>query len=75
VFADEGNHRYTYPNGDQVKYLVVLFRCLTRGEAGGYTDTETIRLKYTSFDEMPKLALPYPMQLPFPNIGQPSLPQ
>jgi ADP-ribose pyrophosphatase YjhB (NUDIX family) len=49
--------RYTYPNGDQVKCLVVLFRCLMRGEAGGYTDTETIRLKYTSFDEMPKLAL------------------
>ncbi|WP_245436861.1 NUDIX domain-containing protein [Rhizobium chutanense] len=59
--------RYTYPNGDQVEYLVVLFKCLTSGEPGGWTDTETISLKYTSFDEMPELALPYPMELLFPG--------
>jgi len=59
--------RYQYPNGDQVEYLVVLFQCLTDGERGGFTDPETVSLKYTSFDEMPKLALPYPMELLFPR--------
>jgi 8-oxo-dGTP pyrophosphatase MutT (NUDIX family) len=65
VFGGE-EFRYIYPNGDRVEYLVVLFRCLTSGEAGGCTDPETVGLKYTSFDEMPKLALPYPMELLFP---------
>jgi 8-oxo-dGTP pyrophosphatase MutT (NUDIX family) len=59
--------RYTYPNGDQVEYLVVLFKCTTSGEPGGFTDTETLRLKFTAFHEMPNLALPYPMELLFPS--------
>lgn len=63
--------RYTYPNGDEVEYLVVLFKCHTRGEPGGFTDSETASLKYTAYEEMPKLALPYPMELLFPG-GQPS---
>ncbi len=63
--------RHTYPNGDQVEYLVVLFKCQTSGEPGGYTDNETVSLKYTPFDEMPKLALPYPMELLFPHLAQP----
>ncbi|MGY5779415.1 NUDIX domain-containing protein [Rhizobium sp. LEGMi135b] len=62
--------RYTYPNGDQVEYLVVLFKCTTSGEPGGFTDTETASLKYTAFDEMPKLALPYPVELLFPTMTQ-----
>jgi len=65
-----GEFRYTYPNGDQVEYLVVLFKCMTSGEPGGFTDTETASLKYTAFDEMPKLALPYPTELLFPSVTQ-----
>ncbi|RWY89832.1 NUDIX domain-containing protein [Rhizobium leguminosarum] len=60
--------RYIYPNGDQVEYLVVLFKCVTTGDPGGFTDTETVRLKYTAFNEMPKLALPYPAEFLFPDI-------
>ncbi|ASW05828.1 NUDIX domain-containing protein [Rhizobium sp. 11515TR] len=72
ILAVFGGHefRYTYPNGDQVEYLVVLFKCTTSGEPGGFTDSETARLKYTAFDEMPKLALPYPTELLFPGITQ-----
>lgn len=58
--------RYEYPNGDRVEYLVVLFKCVTSAEAGGHTDPETVALKYTSVDQMPKLALPYPYELLFP---------
>ena len=58
--------RYTYPNGDQVEYLVLLFKFVTSGEPGGFNDPETVSLKYTAFDEMPALALPYPMELLFP---------
>jgi ADP-ribose pyrophosphatase YjhB (NUDIX family) len=61
--------RYTYLNGDAVEYLVVLFKCVTSGEPGGFTDAETARLKYTAFDEMPQLALPYPLELLFPGIA------
>ena len=32
--------RCTYPNGDQVEYLVVLFKCVTSGEPGGFTDPD-----------------------------------
>lgn len=72
ILAVFGGHefRYTYPNGDQVEYLVVLFKCTTSGEPGGFTDSETARLKYTAFDEMSKLALPYPTELLFPGITQ-----
>ena len=59
--------RYTYRNGDQVEYLVVLFRCRTNGTPEGFTDAETVRLKYTAPDEMPGLALPYPMRFLFPD--------
>ncbi|MCD1266473.1 NUDIX domain-containing protein [Shinella sp. AETb1-6] len=57
--------RYVYPNGDQVEYFVVLFRCLTKGEPGGFSDPETVSLKYTPLNEMPRLAVPYPMELLF----------
>ncbi|GLU28090.1 hypothetical protein Brsp01_33230 [Brucella sp. NBRC 12950] len=60
--------RYQYPNGDRVEYLVILFACRTNGETGGFTDPETVSLKYTSFDEMPKLSLPYPLELLFPHL-------
>lgn len=59
--------RYEYPKGDRVEYLVVLFECLTSGEPGSFTDPETVGLKYTALNEMPKLALPYPMELLFPG--------
>ncbi|WP_454858255.1 NUDIX domain-containing protein [Rhizobium binxianense] len=62
--------RYTYPNGDKVEYLVVLFKCITAGKPGGFTDPETVSLRFTAFAEMPALALPYPTKLLFPNLIQ-----
>lgn len=64
VFGGRG-FRYTYPNGDEVEYTVVLFGCTARGEAGTGRDPETRRVKFVSRDEMPGLALPYPMDVLF----------
>ncbi len=62
--------RYTYPNGDEVEYVVVLFKCSTSGEPSEFADSETASLKYTASDEMPKLALPYPVELLFPGTAR-----
>ncbi len=59
--------RYTYPHGDQVEYVVALFRCEVGDEPGSPTDPETRSLKFTARAEMPKLALPYPMDMLFPE--------
>nr|WP_246705769.1 NUDIX domain-containing protein [Rhizobium leguminosarum] len=53
--------RYTYPNGDQVEYVVTLFRCQVFGDQGSWTDKETRSLGYFARDAMPPLALPYPV--------------
>jgi 8-oxo-dGTP pyrophosphatase MutT (NUDIX family) len=52
--------RYTYPNGDQVEYVVTLFKCRIVEDGGTWTDPETKSLGYFAQDEMPPLALPYP---------------
>jgi 8-oxo-dGTP pyrophosphatase MutT (NUDIX family) len=56
-----GRHfRYTYPNGDKVEYLVVLYLCVPTGTSSEPPDPETRSLRYFGKKEMPKLALPYP---------------
>ncbi len=57
--------RYTYPNGDQVEYVVTLFRCRIVGAQQPILDDETKSLRYFSAADMPPLALPYPPSLLF----------
>ena len=52
--------RYTYPNGDQVEYVVTLFQCRIIDGSGIPSDTETKSTRYFGRHEMPELALPYP---------------
>lgn len=52
--------RHTYPNGDQVEYVVTLFRCHVVEDLGSWSDGETRLLAYFALDDMPPLALPYP---------------
>ncbi|QFY43263.1 NUDIX domain-containing protein [Candidatus Methylospira mobilis] len=53
--------RYTYPNGDRIEYAVTLFHCeITSGDSP-FIDTETKSIRYFSENEMPALALPYPI--------------
>ncbi len=57
--------RYTYPNGDQVEYVVTLFRCQVLADQGSWTDSETKSLGYFTREDMPPLALPYPLSALF----------
>ncbi|OOG61902.1 NUDIX hydrolase [Sinorhizobium sp. A49] len=57
--------RYTYPNGDQVEYVVTLFGCRVVEDGGAWTDDETRSLRYFARDQMPPLALPYPASVLF----------
>ena len=56
----EKEYRHTYPNGDQVEYIVVVFECeITSGKLKSI-DGESLKLQYFSLSEKPSLALPYP---------------
>lgn len=57
--------RYIYPNGDHVEYVVTLFGCRVVQDHGAWTDNETKSLRYFARDEMPPLALPYPVSALF----------
>lgn len=57
--------RYTYPGGDQVEYVITLFRCHVVDGDGVPRDAETRSIRYFSRDRMPALALPYPLDLLF----------
>ncbi|NTF46138.1 NUDIX domain-containing protein [Rhizobium rhizogenes] len=57
--------RYTYPNGHQVEYVVTLFKCQVLEGEGTWTDAETKSLRYFARDDMPPLALPYPVSTLF----------
>ena len=60
--------RYTYPNGDEVEYVATLFECEIVGGSGIPTDDETRSTRYFHRDEMPPLALPYPMDVLFGDV-------
>jgi len=64
VFGGEG-FRHVYPNGDEVEYTVVVYRCSVIGEMPGQPDPETKSLRYFAIDEMPHVALPYPTEALF----------
>jgi 8-oxo-dGTP pyrophosphatase MutT (NUDIX family) len=57
--------RYTYPNGDQVEYVVTLFRCQVLADQGSWADNETKSLRYFAREDMPPLASPYPLSALF----------
>ncbi len=57
--------RHTYPNGDAVEYTVIVFQCTTLDASGQPTDAETERLLYFAREDMPRLALPYPIDVFF----------
>jgi len=52
--------RYTYPSGDHVEYVAILFQCKIIGGSGVPTDSETKSIRYFNRHDMPELALPYP---------------
>ena len=64
VFGGEG-FRHTYPNGDQIEIVSIVFLCRVTGGTLGGLDGETLELRYVapdSFPEAPILSL-YPKAL------------
>ncbi len=65
VFGGEA-FQFVYPNGDQVDYTVVMFRCrAAMANSKDPLDSETLRLQYFAKHTMPELALPYPKSVLF----------
>jgi 8-oxo-dGTP pyrophosphatase MutT (NUDIX family) len=55
--------RRTYSNGDEVEFMVAVYRCeVTGGELGGLDD-ETLELRYFDPYDLPQFELPYPINL------------
>ena len=65
VFGGHG-FRHTYPNGDEVEYVVTLFRCAVVEAGGHWTDSETKALGYFTPDTLPPLTPAYPLSALFP---------
>ncbi|EPI4958249.1 TPA: NUDIX domain-containing protein [Vibrio parahaemolyticus] len=61
VFGGEG-FGFTYPNGDQVEYTVIMFKCVVGSQLQTALDDETVSLKWFSKGNLPKLELPYPLE-------------
>ncbi len=54
--------RHTYPNGDQVEYVVTLIVCEII-ERGTPADSEIVEVKFFDREKMPTIALPYPIEV------------
>lgn len=70
VFGGSG-FAFTYENGDQVEYIVILFKCHVTGHSECQIDQETAKLGYFSKQSLPELALPYPLDCLFDELKLP----
>ncbi len=70
VFGGEG-FGFAYPNGDQVEYTVIMFKCQQTGQFAEDLDEEMFELAWFSRSDMPTLALPYPLECLFAENIEP----
>lgn len=59
--------RYTYPDGNQVEYLILMFECIVESGTLQPIDGESADLQYFDTDSIPKLAIPYPKEIFYPT--------
>ncbi len=57
------NFRFTYPNGDEVEYTVVVFKAQIGEKIQKPLIDETVEVRFFAPQGMPELALPYPSEL------------
>ncbi len=62
VFGGD-KYKYTYSNGDQVEYTIIVFECtIVKGTLRG-VDGEIEELKFFKETELPEIAIPYPKEI------------
>lgn len=61
VFGGGDEFRHTYPNGDQIAFVEVMFDCEVVGGALGSRDGEALELRYFPPDDLPPLPFNYPV--------------
>lgn len=54
--------RWTYPDGNQVEYIIFVFECEVRGGNLQAIDGEAADLRYFDPSAMPPLQFPYPLE-------------
>jgi 8-oxo-dGTP pyrophosphatase MutT (NUDIX family) len=54
--------RFTYPDQNQVEYIVLMYRCNTSNLELAPIDPETVSLGFFAKRDFPGLALPYPLE-------------
>ncbi len=62
VFGGAGFH-VTYPNGDQVDPVIMVFECRIVGGQLGCLDGESAELRWFEPEQPPPILLPYPREL------------
>jgi mutator protein MutT len=62
--------RYTYPDGNEVEYLVLMFECVIESGNLEPVDGESADLQYFASSSMPKLAIPYPKEIFNPSTSE-----
>ncbi len=55
--------RFTYPDGNQVEYLIFVFECIVETGELEPVDGESAELQYFPASSVPKLAIPYPKEI------------
>ena len=55
--------KYVYNNGHQVEYLAIVFECTVVKGTLRAVDGEAEELKYFNQNDLPELAIPYPLEI------------
>ncbi|WP_433945132.1 NUDIX domain-containing protein [Paenibacillus sp. SN-8-1] len=65
--------RFTYPDGNQVEYIIVMFECTINSGNLEAVDGESAELQFFNVDSIPKLAIPYPREVFYPSSSERTL--
>jgi mutator protein MutT len=62
--------RFTYPDGNKVEYIIIMFECTVESGVLEAVDGESAELRFFRVDSMPKLAIPYPKEIFYPRDSE-----
>lgn len=59
--------RHTYPDGNEVEYIIIVFECTIKSGVLEAIDGESADLRFFGVDSIPPLAVPYPKEIFYPS--------